>query len=256
MSTAVMGGGRFVWKGGDKKKCPYICNLQVEEMNECTPIGTVYPAGDYTFTWESIELANIDDFTIEITDLNTGIILATGLSKVSPAIVNIPYDITMATPGTYEFSITAMGVCGPVTVTGNLIIEFCIIRRIYHEGSSNPALTAAEIPTELNNTETNKYPGTYKAYGAGYKYIAVPQSLMETDGTNPRPTQIFQPPKLRSDVAHIDITMIEYDTATTFNPMIAMEPPYTVTLHGETYYVFRSTYKMGEKKHITLFDWN
>jgi hypothetical protein len=223
----------------------------------CTAIGTVYPAGDYTFSWDTLNIGNVTDLTIKITDLETGVVLITNGSKTSPITVHIPYDITRNTPGDYKFSIEAEGTCGPVKVLDEAVVKFCVILKIYHEGNTKPNLTATEIPAELSFTETTRYPGDYNAFGKGYKYIAVPQTLMETDGSgNSRPTNKYVPAKLRSDIGHNDETFTEVDTTTSFNPMFAMEDPYVVNILGENYNVFRSTYLMDDSKHITLFDWN
>ena len=232
--------------------CPTIYNFDIEEIctNACADINEIFPAGNYTFKWECVRCALITEVTI--TDPQTLTELYKG-PPINPLVLNIPYDITMSTPGMYDFVITGEGICGPVEILGVTDIEFCdapIIYPIFHEGNIKSAMTGPEIEAELRRTETARYPGTYAAYGTGYKYIAIPDSLMEGG----RPTEVYQPLKLRSDIGHIDFMWNEVDSGANFNPMYAMNPPYNVTILGVGYKVFRSTYEMVERKDITLFD--
>ncbi len=254
---------RTVYPGGASElDCPVIYDFAGVDIDTCNciAVGTTIKAGDYLFRWNYYEEAKITDLTIEIKD-NAGVVIATGLPLRDPissrpeGLVTIPADIVNTSIGTYRFTITAQGTCGPVSSSCD--IDYCL--PIFSEGSSNPALTGAEIALKLFPKVQSRYPGTFREFGMGYKYWVVPQTMMENDGAIARPSITFQPARGTTDFVDPAEEMITVDTATTFNPTYAMEDSYSVNINwggaNYPYFVFRSTYITHDPMVLEVLDW-
>jgi len=254
---------RMIYPGGKSElDCPVIYDFAGVDIDTCNciAVGTTIAAGDYLFRWSYYEEAKITDLTIEIKD-NAGVVIATGLPLRDPisgrpeGTVTIPVDIDNTSIGSYRFTITADGTCGPVSSACTM--EYCL--PIFSEGNINPALTGAEIATVLVPEVQTRYPGEFREFGMGYKYFAIPQSLMENDGTIARPSITFQPTRDTTDFVDPAQEMITFDTTTTFNPMYAMENSYPVNINwggpNYPYLVFRSTHIMHAPMFLKVLDW-
>ncbi len=268
-------GSRFVYPQGTNgvvlpaSLCPIIYDFKIKGIDtcKCLPMGEVYPAGEYTFEWSYYSEDKIDPGTISILDAETGTTIADNVPILDPislkpeVTVYIPYDITKDTIGEYEFKIHATGECG--SIHQNLTITYCL--PIFSEGNPNPALTALEIKTELYPKVQKRYPGTFSAFGSGYKYWAVPVSMMETDFMSAtRPDLVF-----RMDTDTVQSTDFVDPEATfsiadnpfpvSFNLMYAMNNGQPIDIDwGSTVYpylVFRSYNIMNAPMFIKVLDY-
>jgi len=267
-------GSRFVYPQGTNgvvlpaSLCPIIYDFKIKEIDtcQCLPMGTVYPAGLYTFQWSYYSEDKIDPGSISIIDAETGVTIADNIPVVDPlslkpeTIINIHYDITKDTIGEYEFKIHATGECG--SIHQNLTITYCL--PIFSEGNHNPALNASEIKTELHPKVQDRYPGTFNAFGGGYKYWAVPQDMLETDIQGSiRPDLGF---RMDTDVVHstdfVDplatFAIADNPFGQTFNLMYAMNngQPIDFDWGGTTYpyLVYRSYNIMNAPMFIKVLD--
>jgi len=266
-------GSRFVWPQGSNgvvlpaSLCPIIYDFKIKEIDtcKCLPMGTVYPAGLYTFEWSYYSEDKVTLDSISILDAETGTTLADNIPVVDPISLKpeiqiyIPYDITKDTIGEYEFKIHGTGECG--SIHQNLTLTFCL--PIFSEGNNNPSLTASEIKEELTPKVQDRYPGTFNAFGGGYKYWAVPVGMMESDFLGEiRPDIIF---RMDTDIVKstdfVDPEVImstQNPFGQTFNLMYAMNDGNPIDIDwGATaypYIVFRSYNIMNAPMFIKVLD--
>jgi len=248
----IQGSGRFVWQcggGTPPTTCPQILDLQIEGIKDFQPVGKVIPAGLYRFTWNEFSPGGIINNSIEITDLETGTVLATGLPKgVEQADVTIPYNITKTTPGDYRFLITAETTkCGKIGSIFVITFQY----PIYADKDPNPNLDANGVKNNLKEYLRFHYDFDDYIWGKpGYGYFAIPESMVKTDpGGNERPSVDYQFSRLNSDFVDPDLAWTEEVSGTVFKPEIAMNDYYTVDINfGSgpiTYRVWRSVHYLG-----------
>ncbi len=257
-------GSRFVFPVGDSGglDCPVIYDFAGVTMDtcNCNAVGTTYSSGLYTFSWKYYEEAKILPDTIEIVDNQTAVVygpfpLRDPGSGQPEATIDILTDITNSAIGTYGFTVRATGDCGVLQTA--CTISYCL--PLFSEGNVNPALTGSEIATLLVPKVQARYPGTFREFALGYKYFALPESMMETDALlTVRPNIVFQAARLNTDFVDPSETLHEVNGAIDFSPMYAMENSYNVTLNwggpNYPYRVFRSTNIMHNPMFLEVLD--
>lgn len=182
-------------------------------------VGSSVSAGDYTFSWSSVNNPNIQTNSIEIKDETANVVLASNLDNDGSELITLVSSVSKTNASSNVWRISALD-----TQNNSFSRTFSINWRwrVYHGTSSSTTLDEAGVESLVTNSLSSNFTGN-KTFAAGdYKWMAYPTTM--------------------------GLKTSFFDQATGF--AVAMEPAYTLAItnaYGITqdYYVHRTTNAFG-----------
>jgi hypothetical protein len=153
---------------------PSFSAFAISGENTSQEVGDGIPAS-VTFTWSTLQPANVQPNSIDIIDVTAGnITLAGGLANDGSEAVVQAGPVSRVTPGTYQYNIRALNT---LLSPFNRLLTFTWFFRLFFGQQAAATLSGAQIVALASSQLASGYAGTYAMGATGFKYICFADSV-------------------------------------------------------------------------------
>lgn len=151
---------------------PTFTGFYINGQSSVLEVGDTVPASKQ-FIWSTSNSANVLAGSIELRDITSNTVMASGITNLGAYLVNTT-DITRLNATSYTWRIT-----GENTKSSFFTRDYSVTWRwrIYYGESNSDTLDESSIKALRVNNLATSYTGNYGMNSGGYKYIAIPSSF-------------------------------------------------------------------------------